>query len=34
MDVQLPDGSGIEITRQLMKRTPQLHVIMYTYHGR
>jgi PAS domain S-box-containing protein len=32
MDVKLLDGSGIETTRQLMKRTPRPHVIMYTYH--
>jgi PAS domain S-box-containing protein len=32
MDVKMPDGSGIEITRQLLKHAPQLRVIIYTYH--
>jgi two-component system, NarL family, response regulator NreC len=32
MDVKLPDGSGLEITRQLMKRAPRPRVIIYTYH--
>jgi two-component system response regulator NreC len=32
MDVKLPDGSGIETTRQLMKRVPRPLVIIYTYH--
>jgi two-component system response regulator NreC len=32
MDVQLPDGNGLEISRQLLKRVPRPHVIIYTYH--
>ena len=32
MDVSLPDGSGIETARQLMKRVPRPLVIIYTYH--
>ena len=32
MDVRLPGGSGIETTRQLLKRHPQIRVIFYTYH--
>ena len=32
MDVKLPGGSGIEATRQLLKRYPHVRVIFYTYH--
>ena len=30
VDIQLPDGSGIDLTRQLLARRPQLGVILYT----
>ena len=30
VDVKLPDGSGIELTRQLLDRDPRLSVILYT----
>ena len=30
VDIQLPDGSGIDLTRQLLERTPELGVILYT----
>ncbi len=32
MDVKLPGGSGIETTRQLVKRHAHARVIIYTYH--
>jgi PAS domain S-box-containing protein len=32
MDVKLPGGSGIETTRQLVKRHSRARVIIYTYH--
>ena len=32
MDVKLPGGSGIETTRQLVKRHAHVRVIIYTYH--
>lgn len=30
VDIRLPDGNGIELTRQLLARTPGLGVILYT----
>jgi DNA-binding NarL/FixJ family response regulator len=30
VDIQLPDGSGIELTRALLQRRPDLGVILYT----
>ena len=30
VDIQLPDGSGIDLTRQLLVRRPELGVILYT----
>src|SRR4051794_17570689 len=30
VDIQLPDGSGIELTRELLARRPELSVILYT----
>jgi DNA-binding NarL/FixJ family response regulator len=33
MDVKLPGGSGIEATRQIMRRFPASRVIIYTYHA-
>lgn len=30
VDIQLPDGSGIELTRRLLARHPELGVILYT----
>jgi DNA-binding NarL/FixJ family response regulator len=33
MDVKLPGGSGIEATRQIMRRFPGSHIIIYTYHA-
>lgn len=30
LDIRLPDGSGIELTRQLLARDPGLGVILYT----
>ncbi|MBI5564590.1 MAG: GAF domain-containing protein [Chloroflexi bacterium] len=33
MDVKLPGGSGIEATRQIMRRFPGSRVIIYTYHA-
>ena len=30
VDVRLPDGSGIELTRSLLERDPRLSVILYT----
>jgi DNA-binding NarL/FixJ family response regulator len=30
VDIQLPDGSGIDLTRQLLARRPDLGVILYT----
>ena len=30
VDIRLPDGSGIELTRQLIARRPELGVILYT----
>lgn len=32
MDVQLPDGDGIEATRQVIQRCPGVHVLIVTYH--
>ena len=33
MDVKLPGGSGIEATRQIVRRFPASRVIIYTYHA-
>ena len=33
MDVKLPSSSGIEVTRQIVRRFPGVKVIMYTYHN-
>src|SRR5260370_16776029 len=33
MDVSLPGPDGIEVTRQLCKRSPDLRVVMVTMHG-
>jgi DNA-binding NarL/FixJ family response regulator len=33
MDVKLPGGSGIEATRQIMRRFPASRVIIHTYHA-
>src|SRR3978361_2456489 len=30
VDIQLPDGSGIDLTRELLARRPELGVILYT----
>jgi len=30
IDIRLPDGSGIELTRQLLARRPDLGIILYT----
>ncbi len=30
VDIRLPDGSGIDLTRELLERTPELGVILYT----
>src|SRR6476646_8944839 len=30
VDIRLPDGSGIELTRELLARRPDLGVILYT----
>src|SRR5262249_33013284 len=30
VDIQLPDGSGIDLTRELIARQPSLGVILYT----
>jgi DNA-binding NarL/FixJ family response regulator len=30
VDIRLPDGSGIDLTRELLERTPGLGVILYT----
>jgi DNA-binding NarL/FixJ family response regulator len=30
VDIQLPDGSGIELTRELLARRPDLAVVLYT----
>ncbi len=30
VDIRLPDGSGIDLTRQLLQRHPQLAVVLYT----
>ena len=30
VDIRLPDGSGIELTRQLLRRHPDLAVVLYT----
>jgi DNA-binding NarL/FixJ family response regulator len=30
VDIRLPDGSGIELTRKLLERRPELGVILYT----
>ena len=30
VDIQLPDGSGIDLTRELLARRPDLGVILYT----
>src|ERR671928_358558 len=30
VDIQLPDGSGIELTREMLARQPDLGVILYT----
>ena len=30
VDIQLPDGSGIDLTRELIARRPELGVILYT----
>ena len=30
VDIRLPDGSGIELTRQLLERFPDLAVVLYT----
>jgi DNA-binding NarL/FixJ family response regulator len=30
VDIQLPDGSGIDLTRELLERRPNLAVILYT----
>src|SRR3954454_78977 len=30
VDIQLPDGSGIDLTRELLARRPDLRVILYT----
>jgi len=30
VDIRLPDGSGIELTRQLLARRPDLGIILYT----
>jgi DNA-binding NarL/FixJ family response regulator len=30
VDIQLPDGSGIDLTRELLARQPELGVILYT----
>ncbi|MBP7688255.1 MAG: GAF domain-containing protein [Thermoflexales bacterium] len=33
MDVKLPGGSGIEATRQILRRYPDSRIIIYTYHA-
>jgi DNA-binding NarL/FixJ family response regulator len=30
VDIRLPDGSGIELTRELLERRPELGVVLYT----
>jgi len=30
VDIRMPDGSGIELTRQLLERQPDLAVVLYT----
>ena len=30
IDIRLPDGSGIDLTRQILARTPELAVVLYT----
>ena len=30
VDIRLPDGSGIDLTRQLLRRRPDLAVVLYT----
>jgi DNA-binding NarL/FixJ family response regulator len=33
VDIRLPDGSGIDLTRELIARRPTLGVLLYTGHG-
>src|SRR3712207_4421740 len=30
VDIRLPDGNGIELTRQLLERRPNLAIVLYT----
>ena len=30
VDIQLPDGSGIDLTRQMLSRSPDLAIVLYT----
>src|SRR3954464_3750240 len=33
VDIRLPDGSGIELTRRLLAEHPRLGVVLYTGHA-
>jgi DNA-binding NarL/FixJ family response regulator len=33
VDIRLPDGSGIDLTRELLARRPDLGVVLYTGHS-
>src|SRR5580765_7115236 len=33
VDIRLPDGNGIDLTRELLSRNPQLGVVLYTGHN-